>query len=420
MNEIRLFMSQPRNTRILLLTTLLYSFVLPVIDIFVAAYIMRNSSDVGRVVAYQLMVYSGIPVTFLINGFLLKVVKPNILYAFGMLLSGISMLVMTSLPTLDFLGIAVAGFIMGLSFGFFWANRDFLVLICTTDSNRNYYYGLETFFNTVTLVIVPVCIGWFIEKSESLRWVDSVNEAYHYVIYCVIAITVIASFIINRGAYQVTGNSRFVYFRNDPLWNRMLVVAACKGMVQGFIVTAPAMLIMKFVGEEGALGTMQSISALVTAILMYFMGKLTKPSDRTKIYFVSTFLFFAGSMIDSVFMNATAVIIFLLMMIVARPMFDLAYFPIQMQVIDYLKAKENRSGYSYIFSHECGLYGGRLFGCGLFIVITYTISETAALIYTLPIVTFIQMMSLVMVRRITGKIASEDVIQNNTITNEAV
>ena len=281
MNEIRLFMSQPRNTRILLLTTLLYSFVLPVIDIFVAAYIMRNSSDVGRVVAYQLMVYSGIPVTFLINGFLLKVVKPNILYAFGMLLSGISMLVMTSLPTLDFLGIAVAGFIMGLSFGFFWANRDFLVLICTTDSNRNYYYGLETFFNTVTLVIVPVCIGWFIEKSESLRWVDSVNEAYHYVIYCVIAITVIASFIINRGAYQVTGNSRFVYFRNDPLWNRMLVVAACKGMVQGFIVTAPAMLIMKFVGEEGALGTMQSISALVTAILMYFMGKLTKPSRKT-------------------------------------------------------------------------------------------------------------------------------------------
>ena len=108
------------------------------------------------------------------------------------------------------------------------------------------------------------------------------------------------------------------------------------------------------------------------------------------------------------------------LMIVARPMFDLAYFPIQMQVIDYLKAKENRSGYSYIFSHECGLYGGRLFGCGLFIVITYTISETAALIYTLPIVTFIQMMSLIMVRRITGKIASEDVIQNNTITNEAV
>lgn len=400
MNELRLFLSQPRNTRILLLTSLMYAFVLPIVDIFVAAYIMRNSSDVGRVVAYQLMVYSGIPVTFLLNGFLLKVLKPSLLYAFGMLLSGVSMLVMTSLPTLDFGKIAIAGFIMGLSFGFFWANRDFLVLVCTNDDNRNYYYGLETFFNTVTLVVVPICIGWFIEKSESLHWVDTVNEAYKYVIYVVILITILASVLINRGHYVKTGNSRFVYFKNSPLWNKMLLVAVCKGMVQGFVVTAPAMLIMKFVGEEGALGTMQSISALVTAFLMYLMGRYSKPSDRIKIYFISTFLFFAGSMINSMFMNAAAVIIFLLMMIVARPMFDLAYFPIQMQVIDYLKDKEGRSEYSYIFSHEWGLYGGRLFGCGLFIVITYTISDMAALIYTLPIVTGIQMMSLLMVKKI--------------------
>ncbi len=41
MNEIRLFLSQPRNTKILLLTSLLYALVLPVVDIFVAAYIMN-------------------------------------------------------------------------------------------------------------------------------------------------------------------------------------------------------------------------------------------------------------------------------------------------------------------------------------------------------------------------------------------
>lgn len=387
------------------MTSLLYAFVLPVVDIFVAAYIMRNSSDVGRVVTYQLMVYSGIPVTFFINGFLLKVIKPGLLYAFGMLLSGVSMLVMISLPELDFSGIAIAGFIMGISFGFFWANRDFLVLVSTNDNNRNYYYGLETFFNTVTLVVVPICIGWFIEKSETLSWTDSINDAYRYVIYAVIIITVIASILISRGNYSMAYNSRFVYFVNDRLWNKMLLVSVCKGMVQGFVVTAPAMLIMKYVGEEGALGTMQSISALLTAILMYYMGKYSKPKDRIKIYLVSTLLFLVGSMINSCFMNSTAVIIFLLMMIVARPMYDLAYFPIQMQVIDSLKEKEGRSEYSYIFSHECGLYGGRLFGCGLFILIAYTISDTAALIYTLPIVTLIQFISLFLVKKILKMVA---------------
>lgn len=404
MNEIKLFLSQPRDIRILLLTSLMYAFVLPVVDIFVAAYIMRNSSDVGRVVTYQLMVYSGIPVTFLINGFLLKILKPGLLYAFGMLLSGVSMLVMISLPELNFVGLALAGFIMGISFGFFWANRDFLVLVSTNDNNRNYYYGLETFFNTVTLVVVPICIGWFIEKSEALSWTESINEAYRYVIYAVIVITVIASILISKGDYSMAYNSRFVYLRNDKLWNKMLLVSVCKGMVQGFVVTAPAMLIMKYVGEEGALGTMQSISALLTAILMYYMGKYSKPEDRTKIYLISTLIFFVGSMINSCFINSTAVIIFLLMMIVARPMYDLAYFPIQMQVIDSLKEKEGRSEYSYIFSHECGLYGGRLFGCGLFILITYTISDIAALIYTLPIVTLIQFMSLFIVKKILKSI----------------
>ena len=101
MNEIKLFFSQPKNTRFLLLTSLLYAFVLPVVDIFVAAYIMRNSSDVGRVMTYQLTVYSGIPVTFLINGYLLNKINPGKLYAFGMLLSGVSMLIMTSLPELN-------------------------------------------------------------------------------------------------------------------------------------------------------------------------------------------------------------------------------------------------------------------------------------------------------------------------------
>ena len=56
MKELKLFLSQPHNTRILLITSLIYAFVLPVVDIFVAAYIMRNSSEAGRVVLYQLMV----------------------------------------------------------------------------------------------------------------------------------------------------------------------------------------------------------------------------------------------------------------------------------------------------------------------------------------------------------------------------
>lgn len=132
---------------------------------------MRNSSEAGRVVLYQLMVYSGIPITFWLNGFLLKWIKPNYLYSFGMLLSGFSMLIMISLPELHIQGIAVAGLVMGMSFGFFWSNRDYLVIVSTTDENRNYYYGVETFFNTLTFVVVPVIVGLFISNAINYSWI---------------------------------------------------------------------------------------------------------------------------------------------------------------------------------------------------------------------------------------------------------
>ena len=48
-------------------------------------------------------------------------------------------------------------------------------------------------------------------------------------------------------------HTRFVYFHFHPLWWRMLTLALLKGLAQGYIVTAPAMLIMLLVGQEGTL-----------------------------------------------------------------------------------------------------------------------------------------------------------------------
>src|SRR5689334_5288391 len=157
--EYGVFLLLPRPTRVLLATNMIYAFVLPVIEIFVGAYIMRSSNDPAFVAVYQLTVYTGIPITFLVNGYLLNRVKISHLYSFGMLLSGLSMLVMMSLQSLSTVGVGIAGILMGCSFGFFWSNRDFLALNTTNDLTRNYYYGLETFFYTITYIIVPMAVG---------------------------------------------------------------------------------------------------------------------------------------------------------------------------------------------------------------------------------------------------------------------
>jgi YQGE family putative transporter len=387
LHEIQYFKDHPKGMRVLLLTNLIYALVLPVIELFIGAYIMRNSSDISLVVVFQLAVYTGIPLTFMINGFLLNKIHISKLYSFGMLLSGVSMTAMMSLDTLDTSGVFLAGLIMGLSFGFFWANRDYLALATTNDGNRNYYYGVETFFYTLTFILVPFVVGVFIATTETSGWFSgNVNVAYYIVTGIVFALTAVASVLVHTGGFENPVKAPFLFLRFDKLWYKMLGLASLKGIAQGYIVTAPVMLIMKLVGNEGALGIIQSIGAVLSAILLYILGRAAKPKHRLLIYGIGLSLFLLGAFINTALYSAVGVILFVLCLIFARPLLDIAYFPIQLKVIDALVQKTKRNAFAYIFNHEIGLYAGRLFGCGLFILLARYISGDVALRYALLVI----------------------------------
>lgn len=397
--EIAYFKQQPLNFRVLVLTNLIYAFVLPVIDIFVAAYVMRSSNDPVKVVVYQLTIYTGIPITFLINGFLLNKFNIRVLYSAGMVMSAVSMMIMMSLKTLDIYGIAMAGLTMGMSFGFYWANRDFLALAITNDQNRNYYYGLETFFYTIIAVIVPFMIGWFIEVLGR-QDAGGINLAYRIVTGLVLVITILASVMCFRGKFRQPKQGKFIFFKFHPYWNNMLLLAVLKGLAQGFLVTAPAMLIMRLLGQEGALGTAQSIGAIVAAVIMYIVGRITKPKHRLAIFTVGLICFTVAAAINGILFNATGVILFMLFLLIAKPLLDLAYFPMQFSVIDLLSKKENRNEFAYILNHEAGLYLGRFIGAFTFIGLAYYYSAEFALRYAIIIIALVQLLSVFVAKRL--------------------
>ncbi len=399
--EIEFFRSHPRGMRILLLTNLLYALVLPIIELFIGAYIMRNSAQVSLVVVFQLALYTGIPLTFLINGYLLNRVAIARLYSFGMLLSGISMTVMMMLGELSASGVFAAGLIMGLSYGFFWANRDFLALETTNDDNRNFYFGLETFFYTITFILAPFFAGVFIATTEQQSWFGGqVNVAYYLLTGMVFLLTILASVLVHRGNFSNPRKAPFVFFRFNNLWNKMLKLAALKGVAQGYIVTAPVMLIMKLVGEEGELGVIQSAGAFLSAILLYLLGRAAQPGHRLAIFTAGLSIFALGALFNAALYSSFGVILFVLCLIFARPLLDVAYFPIQLKVIDIVAARERRNQFAYIFNHELGLYAGRLFGCGLFILLAYYASDELALRYALAVIALIQLLSVFVAKSI--------------------
>ncbi len=399
--EYAVFLLLPRPTRVLLITNMIYAFVLPVIEIFVGAYIMRSSNDPSIVAVYQLTVYTGIPITFCINGFLLNRIKISHLYSFGMLLSGLSMIVMMSLENLSVAGVAVAGLLMGCSFGFFWANRDFLALNTTNDSTRNYYYGLETFFYTITYIIVPVVVGSFLATTEAGGWLNgNVNMAYRIVTVVVFILTILSSIVIHREQFKNPEQKEFLFFKFHSLWKKMMALAGLKGLAQGYLVTAPAILIMRLVGNEGSLGLVQGISGIATAFMLYVLGRTTKPSDRIYIFSVGLFIFLVGTLFNGILFSAIGVMVFVLCKVLFAPLHDIAYFPTEMRVIDVVSRIEKRSEFAYIFNHEFGLYVGRFLGLGLFIGLATYVSEIFALKYALIIIAVIQLASIPVAKHI--------------------
>lgn len=400
-SEVAYFMSMPHPMRVLLATNLIYAFVIPVIDIFVGAYIMRSSNDSTLVVIYQLAVYTGIPLTFLINGFLLNRVKIANLYSFGMLLSGVSMMLMMTLNDISLTGVGLAGLLMGCSFGFFWANRDYLALATTTDLNRNYYYGLETFFYTITFIVVPFAVGVYLNRATMEAWfAGNFQTAYQVVTLVVFILTILSSIVIHQGKFKSPEEKKFLFLRFHSLWKKMLVLASLKGLAQGYLVTAPAILIMTLVGDEGSLGTVQAISGILTAFLLYLLGRFTLPKHRIYILSIGLIIFFFGTIVNGVLYSAAGVIVFVLCKVLFQPLHDIAYFPIQMKVIDVVSTIEKRNEYAYIFNHEFGLYVGRFLGLGLFIFLATYVSQVFALKYSLIVIALLQIASIPLAKNI--------------------
>ncbi|MGV8094035.1 MAG: MFS transporter [Mangrovibacterium sp.] len=393
--EYRFYKSHPRNMRLLLMTNLIYALVLPVIEMFVGAYIMRSTSNTTWVMSYQLALYAGIPLTFLVNGFLLKYIRIARLYSLGMLLSGVSMTAMMMIGHIELPGIVAAGLIMGLSYGFFWANRDFLSLSSTTDENRNYYFSMETFFYTLTFVLVPFLAGNFIALTDKgFFFAGNANLAYYSLTGLVFLLTIFSSALVHQGNFENPKREPFIFFRFAPLWWKMLKLALLKGLAQGAIVTAPIMLIMRLLGKEGTLGTLQAVAAITSAVVLYFIGRLTKPKHRLAIFAAGLVIFTLGFFINSTLFSGLGVIIFMVCITIARPLLDVAYFPILLGVIDRMVEIENRNKFAYIVNHEWGLFIGRLIGCGTFILLSYRVSEDFALKYALLAIAIGQLLSI--------------------------
>jgi YQGE family putative transporter len=416
LHEIELFKSKPLNMRVLLLTNLIYIAVLPISGIFTSAYVMRNSGhDMTYVAIYQLASYVAIPLAFWLNGLILNYVRIERMYSLGMFLSALSMLVIMTLPHLTITGLACAGFLMSFSSGFYWANRDFLALSTTSDSTRNYYYGIDQFFSTNIGVITPFLVGdCFIANVEKYHWFDlSVDQAYQVVVGLVFVLVFFASIMIHQGNFKNPKKTRFVYVRFHKQWKWIQLLTVVRGLAQGYMTLVPTLLILTLIGNEGAVGRILSGGGILSAVTLYILGRTTGPKHRLLIYSVSVVAFAVGALTNSLLYSAVGVLIFIVCQTLSAPLQEIAYFGTQMLLIDVTSFLEKRNEYAYIFNLEFSYLLGRCSGLIFFMFLAQHYSNGFALRYALPLIAVIQLTGILLVKHILEKCHQEKALDLN-------
>ena len=298
-----------KEERRLLLSFTLYGFAAPMTAVFSNTFLWRETGDPVILTLYNLAFFVGLPAGFLLNAYLLRHVKTARLYALGCFLQGLVPIGLVFLNPSGAVAVFGLGLFLGISGGFFWANRNLLTSKATEGEHRYSFISLETVFGTVADLIAPITIGWFLVLGDWFRWY-SVGTAYRICAVAGFFILVLAARAAWRTGVETITTAHIFLAQPSALWRRWRWVEMIHGSIGGLESVVPLVLILSLVGSEETVGTINFIVALLTIAIMYTIGKFVRHRDHLLILTLWIVCALLGTGAVAVLWNAVGVIIY--------------------------------------------------------------------------------------------------------------
>lgn len=332
------------------------------------------------VALYNLALFSMLPIGFYLNGHLLKRISIKRLYFAGALFRALAIALLIFSPHITNLYIIFFGMCLGLLSGIFWSNRNLLNVKLTNSQNRIYFTSLDFISGTVTGILIPMLIGWFIMFGKSYQLYTPV-QGYYAVTFITIAITILLGKFIKKINVTTPDITKVIHRGACFKWNCARGVAALFGLVNGIFAFFPVLLVMTYLGKEDTLGIVQSVTAVITGILMYSIARSISNRYRLQMIAASIGLSLFGALFMSISFTPLSIFIFIALITMSQTLLYTAAYAVIFDLID--RENTNRDdSYAYVFDIEMFLNVGRVAGILLFFYFIYQISTDFALRYT--------------------------------------
>lgn len=385
-----------QSARSLLISTVAFGVASPLLVMFTNTFIWRLNQDLISIALYNGAWMIGLSVSFILNGWLLANIKLSSLYALGLVVQSVACLLLFQLEIAGLGEIAGFGIASGLAAGLYWANRNLLSLQVTKGPLRDYFCCLESALGTILSVLSPLVLGYFLELGMGAAgW--SVIERYRVLACVTLGVQLIGAWYIIRAQFDDHVPTAIFVRSASSLWNRARVFTALKGVAEGSTMFIPTLIVLRLVGQEGAVGLTQSLAMVFTSIVLYAIAARVRLENRRRVLQIAVCSMIAGGLILACTYSQVGALSYLFLQTLAIQLLWVAANPIIFDAIN--SDQENGDGhYCYIVDRELCLNLGRVVGVCLVLVL-YVFGDADMTLRIAPLIFGLLISSLLIVAR---------------------
>ncbi|MEI6511158.1 MAG: MFS transporter [Candidatus Uhrbacteria bacterium] len=389
--------SLSKNERWLLFSYLLFVLASPIFSTFTNTFLWRHSHDPVQLAVYNIGMYAGVPLGFLLAETMLRRWRYKRLFFLGSVLQGVIPLVITIVRPSSFGLVALLGALFGIPMGLYWANRNLITLRATEGRHRLSFLSVESAQNIAAGIVAPFLIGLFLASHAA-----NIGLAY------VVLMTAGLLMLLVAGAAVATTDVDPMFQRIGTLlvpdpsarWKRQRWFEFVGGIQTVYESVLSLLVILTLLGQEASVGSVKSGVAILAAAAMFLVGKKIPERLYGRVFLIAFALIGGTSALFALGYDAPTALVFFAAFGVVASFRQVVAMSVMFRTIDAEVARTDGNRFLYLFDRETFLNFGRIFALIVFIACV-TVAPTATLRYGLLATSLLHVPMLYLVKKLS-------------------
>jgi YQGE family putative transporter len=386
----------------LLISSAIYALAYPLLFVFSNTFIWRETSSFRAIGLYNFGFCFSLPLFFLVNGWLLRRVNIKNIFLVGLVGQGLVTMILFFIPSIQEWMLLALGCLQGIPMALYWANRNFITLNVTHDQERNYFSALEMSIDTVIGIALPFVIGWFLVAGEKFGGYTT-QQAYQFLVTVATLLLLVAGILFRRADVKQPVIGRLRIKKVSRQWWYSRGAEVCQGSFDRMSAMLPSIVVITFIGTEGALGTVQSFLSIISMVVIYILARKSQPHHRILILLVGATIVCAASLIFAASFSYWSAVLFLIGFSSSAHFIWTALNPTQLKSIEDQEDRDPANHYAYVIDRELFLNIGRVISLGIFFVLIALFSQLFALRYIALFIAASQFLLVILASRISSQ-----------------